>query len=148
VNDSSAGSNLKIVKDGVEMERTIWDKAAPTGPPTPVVRRVPRHLEKIYAWIRQIVADEGMVADLALERAIEIVQFQHDRGLVGIDYFPEANPGGMAATRMNMVALAVPLAVEIYKQAEGSIGQKADEFTELVKEAALLAKATKDADSK
>lgn len=127
-----------VLPPGVEPPATAqevrFDRPAPTAPPGRPVLKIPPWFAEVYAWIGGIVADEGVVLDICLERATQIVQGIHDRGLVGIDHFPEVQ-GGMAPTRMNMVAVAAPLAVELYKQVLASINERKGEF------AALLARA-------
>lgn len=112
-----------------------FDKAAPTAPPGNIDLKIPPWLAEVYGWIGSIVADEAVVLDICLDRVVQIVQGVHDRGLVGIDHFPEAYPGGMAPTRMNMVAVAAPLAVELYKQVLAAINERKGEFALLVAKA-------------
>lgn len=135
---TSPDETRKIVLPGdpprPEPTGTLWDKQAPKGPPTVEAREIPAAFEPIARWLEDIVAEEGLVADLALERAIKIVEWNHNRGLVGIDYFPEAG-NGQPFTRTTCVALAVPLAVEIYKQALVAIERRKDELEKLVKAA-------------
>ena len=111
---------------------TIWDKPAPTGPPNKMERQVSPEFKPIVDWMQQVVLEESLVADLALERAIEIVEFNHNRGFFGIDAFTESGAGG-AAPRTNLVAMAVPLAVELYKQSLLSINQRKEELKELMR---------------
>ncbi len=117
---------------------TKWDKEAPTGPPTPARRAYPEWLEPLVKTFKGIVADEGLLADLCLEKAIDIVQFNHDRGLAGIDYFPEANPGAMPANRTSIVAMSVPFAVEFYKQCVQACNSRADELKVAYNEAMAI----------
>jgi hypothetical protein len=118
----------------------MWDKEAPKGPPTPEVRQVPGWFSDVYQWMRGVVNDEGLLLDLCVERALEIVRFNHDRGLAGIDFFPEAGGGGGAPNRAQFLAISTPLAVELYKQVLTSIDRNKGEFQKLV-EAALAKKA-------
>jgi hypothetical protein len=128
----------------VERQGTVWDKEAPKGPPTPEVRRVPEWFEDVYHWMQGAVNDEGLLIDLCLERAVEIVRFNHDRGMVGIDLFQEGGEnGGGAATRAHFLAIASPLAVELYKQTLVTIDKNKAELTKLV-EAALAKKAASE----
>src|SRR3972149_3361276 len=95
-----------------------WDKNAPTGPPTPPDRAIPTNLAKIHNFFKSIIADEAMVLDLCLERAMDIVKFNVEKGLVGIDYFAGDASGGSAISHpVSYAAIAGPLAVELYKQA-------------------------------
>jgi len=109
-----------------------WDKDAPTGPPIPQERQFPEWFTPVYVWLKQIVQDESLVADLCLERAIDIVEFNHARGMVGIDYFAE---GGGTPARTSTVAMAVPLAVELYRQTAASIAKREAELEKVVKDA-------------
>lgn len=127
----------------VERQGTMWDKEAPKGPPTPEARQVPEWFEDVYRWMQGTVNDEGLLLDLCLERAIGIVEFNHNRGMAGIDFFPEAG-GGQAPSRAHFLAIASPLAVELYKQVLTSISQNKSEFQKLV-EAALAKKAALEA---
>jgi hypothetical protein len=112
-----------------------WDKPAPTGPPTPLVRVYPEWMKGLVEWLDSIVGDEALVLDLAMGRAVEIVEFHHHRGLAGIDFFPEAG-SGMTPSRINMVAVAAPLAVELYKQVLAALSTvRKDEFAAKVGEA-------------
>lgn len=123
----------------VERQGTMWDKEAPTGPPTPQTRQIPPWFEDVFQWMQGIVNDEGLLLDLCLERALAVVQFNHDRGLVGIDHFPEAGGGGTPG-RAHFLAISSPLAVELYKQVLTAIDRNKAEFQKLV-EAALAKKA-------
>ena len=116
-----------------QRQGTVWDKEAPKGPPTPETRQVPGWFNDVYQWMQGLVNDEGLILDLCLERALQIVQFNHDRGLAGIDYFPEANGnGGGAPNRATFLHISSPLAVELYKQVLTSIDRNKDEFKRLV----------------
>jgi len=113
-----------------------WDKPSPKTNPGVAERVVPEWFENVYQWLKGLVADESLVLDLCVERTIEIVQHNHDRGMVGIDHFPEAGGnGGMTANRISIVATAMPLAVELYKQTLASIKEKEAEFGNLVADA-------------
>jgi hypothetical protein len=105
--------------------------AAPSGPPTPMARQVPDWFRPVYEWINGVVRDEGLVLDLCLERAIEIAEFNHNRGMVGIDHFME----NQIPPRTQMVAFAVPLATELYRQVLASIDQHKGEFSAILKAA-------------
>lgn len=127
--------------DATPVGGTRFDKDAPKGPPEPEVRRVPEWFEDVLKWLQGTVNDEGLILDLCLERAIQIVEFNHNRGMAGIDYFPEANGnGGISASRIQFTAIAAPLAAELYKQVLAAVMKNNAEFTRLV-EAALQKKA-------
>lgn len=113
---------------------TEFDKAPPTQPPTPQVRSVPEWFQEVHDYLARIVGDESIVVDLCLERCVDIVRTQHDRGLVGIDHFPEAS-GGQAPTRMGMMAIASPLCVELYKQVIAEVSSDAANYKEMIKRA-------------
>lgn len=111
-----------------------WDKDAPTGPPTPVVDDYPEWFKPVHAWFQKVVLDESVVAKLCLERAAEIVEKVHNAGMVGTDYFPTAEGGG-GLNRTGTVAMAVPLAVEIYRQVSTSIEKREAELEKVIKNA-------------
>lgn len=113
----------------------LWDKPAPDGPPVPVVRKYPDWFEPIHAFIASAVADEGVVMDLAIEKAIDVVKFNHDRGAYGIDLFPKAE-GGSALGRSELVMLALPVAIKLYEETVKSLaGDRKDEFKAVVEKA-------------
>lgn len=124
----------KLVTDLVDplsgREGTVFDKQAPTGPPTPVLRDIPPHLRKIEKFFESLVADEGLLMDCALDRAMAIVQFNCAKRRAGADFFASepATPEGVAA-------LSAPLAVELYKQALASVLDRKEEYVSLLKEA-------------
>lgn len=111
-------------------EGTVFDKAAPTGPPTPKLREVPSHLAKIVRFFQGIVADEGLLLDLCLDRAVGIVEFNYQKRLAGADFFAQEQP-----TALHFVGMAGPLAVELYKQTLESIKGRQDEYEALLREA-------------
>lgn len=116
-------------------EEVHWDKDAPQGPPTPLVRQVPEWFADVYRFLQTVAADEGLVLDICLERAIEIVRFNHDRGLVGIDLMPDL-VGQQSLNRTGLVAMSIPLAVELYKQVLASLnGPQKAAFEAVVKRA-------------
>jgi hypothetical protein len=109
----------------------VIDRAkAPTGPPTPMSRDIPGWFKPVHNWLAQVIADEAVVLDLCLERAIQIVEFNHNAGMVGIDHFVE----NAMPPRTQMVAFAIPLAAELYKQALASIDRDKTKFEALVAE--------------
>jgi hypothetical protein len=111
-------------------EGTIFDKAPPTGPPNPPKRQLPGHLDKVVAFFQGIIADEGLLVDLCLDRAIGIVEFNYRKRLVGSDFFSEQPP-----TALHFAGIAAPLAVELYKQVLNSVNDRRDEYAALLKSA-------------
>lgn len=111
-------------------EGTFFDKPSPTGPPTPEKRQVPSHLEKIVRFFQGIVADEGLLLDLCLDRAIGIAEYNYRKRLVGSDFFQEQPPSAF-----HFVGVAAPLAVELYKAAIASVKDRSDEYVKLLEEA-------------
>ncbi len=114
-----------------DSQGTVDTKAPPEGPPQPLVRRYPARLAPIVAWIEEIVANEGLVLDLCMDKAMQIIDFHYKRGLVGIDYFPE-HQNGQAPTRFKFVAIATPLAVRLFEEVEKAIESRKDELAALV----------------
>jgi len=101
--------------DIVNGPEVLWDKKAPTSPPQRMERAYAEWFKPVVQYLESVVADDALVLDLCLEKAISVAEFNHNRGMVGIDFFPEAT-GGRAAGRTEMLMLAMPLAVELYKQ--------------------------------
>ncbi len=113
------------------LDKVIWDKEAPTGPPgQPIDRSLPRHLKKIEAFFEGVVADEGLLLDVALDRAMLIVERNCAKRRAGADFFNGQQPGPEA-----FAALATPLAVELYKQALVAVNDRKEEYTVLLTEA-------------
>jgi hypothetical protein len=110
-------------------EGTVFDKPAPSGPPSPPARSIPPHLQKVIRFFEGIIADEGLVLDLCVDRAVGIVDFNYRKRLVGSDFF------GDQPTAANFVAMAAPLAAELYKQVLASIADRKDEYAKLLSEA-------------
>lgn len=118
--------------DPLKPDGVSWDQQAPKTPPTPEQRAMPEWFTDVYRFISQLVADESLVLDLCLERCIEIVEFNHNRGLVGIDHFPELQQGSQP-TRISFVVTAAPMAVKLYEQVLASLnGPQKAQFEELV----------------
>lgn len=107
-----------------------WDKPAPTGPPTPQSRDIPAHLVKIVRFFESIAADEGVLLDICMDRAVDIVEFNFKKRLAGSDFFAEQQP-----TAATFTMIASPLAVELYKQCLQSVKDRQDEYVQLLKEA-------------
>ena len=110
-------------------EGTVFDKPAPTGPPQPVTRSIPPHYKKLVSFYEGIIADEGLIMDLCVDRAVGIIEFNYKKRAFGSDMFQE-NP-----TPLHFIAMAGPLAVELYKQVILSIGQQPDVYEKLLQEA-------------
>lgn len=124
-----ADSALHLVDPLNGKEGTVFDKPAPTGPPTPPSRQIPVHLGKVIRFFESIIADESLLLDLCVDRAVGIVEFNYKKRLVGNDFF------GDQPTAAHFVGMAAPLAVELYKQVLESIGARQDEYAALLKEA-------------
>jgi hypothetical protein len=108
---------------------TVFDKAAPTGPPTPPTRSLPPHLKKVIQFFEGIIADEGLLLDLCVDRAVGIVEYNYRKRLVGQDFF------GEQPTPAHFVGMASPLAVELYKSVLASIVDRKDEYAKLLADA-------------
>lgn len=124
-----AGNSLHLVDPLNGKEGTVFDKPAPSGPPTPPSRNIPLHLGKVIRFFEGIIADESLLLDLCVDRAVGIVEFNYKKRLVGNDFF------GDQPTAAHFVGMAAPLAVELYKQVLESIGARQDEYAVLLKEA-------------
>ena len=110
-------------------EGTVFDKEAPTGPPTPPTRSIPPHIKKLVRFFEGIIADESLLLDLCVDRTVGVVKFNYDKRVTGGDSF------GETPTTMHLLMLAAPLAVELYKQVLVSIGDRRDEYEKLLAEA-------------
>ncbi len=110
-------------------EGTFFDKPAPTGPPIPKKRAIPPHLAKIVKFFEAIAADEGLLLDVCVDKAVSIVAENYEKRVVGIDMF------GDQPSPAQFIGIAGPIAVELYKQVLLSIKDRADEYTQLVTEA-------------
>lgn len=112
-----------------------WDKAAPQGPPTPVERPIPPELRPVVDYMKGVIANESLLLELCVEHMTGAVQFVHNAGMVGIDYFPEVS-GAQAPTRLHFMGAAIPLAIEIHEHVLESLnGPRRGEL------AAVIAKA-------
>lgn len=100
---------------------TTWDKESPTTPPNASQPTHPDWFMPILGVFLETIADEASFAELCLDRALKMVEEAHNRGMVGIDHFPEAAGAGAAPTRTSLVAAAMPWAVEFYKQCMGAL---------------------------
>ena len=115
---------------GTLPEGTFFDKPAPTGPPQPLVREIPPHLKKIIEFFSGIIADEGLLLDLCVDRAVGIVEYNYKKRAFGTDFFNGEQP-----TPMHFIMTAGPLATELYKQVLESIKGRVEEYTKLLQEA-------------
>ena len=123
-------NSLRLVGDPLNgREGTVFDKPAPSGPPTTPVRSLPPHLKKVIQFFEGIIADEGLLLDLCVDRAVGIVEYNYRKRLVGQDFF------GEQPTPAHFVGMASPLAVELYKQVIASIVDRKDEYAKLLADA-------------
>ena len=123
---------LRKLEGGLQegQEGTAFDKPAPTGPPQPMVREIPPHLKKIIEFFSGIIADEGLLLDLCVDRAVGIVEYNYKKRAFGSDFFSGEQP-----TPMHFIMAAGPLATELYKQVLESIKGRVEEYTKLLQEA-------------
>jgi hypothetical protein len=119
-----------VTEEQPDVATVIDPGKAPTGPPTPMRRDIPGWFKPAHDYLAQVIADESLVMDLCLERAIQIVEFNHNAGLVGIDHFIES----ATPPRTQMVAFAIPVATELYKQVLASISRDSAKFEALIAE--------------
>jgi len=122
-------SSIHLVDPLNGREGTVFDKQAPSGPPSPPVRAIPPHLRKVIEFFEGIIADEGLLLDLCVDRAVGIVEYNYKKRLVGQDFF------GDQPTPAHFVGMAAPLATELYKQVIASIVDRKDEYAKLLWEA-------------
>ncbi len=128
---SQVDSPFSLIKDPLNgREGTVFDQPAPTGPPNAPTRSIPPHLGKVLQFMTGIIADESLLLDLCVDRAVEIVKFNYDKRAYGNDLMTEQQP-----TPMHFVGMAGPLAVELYKQVLTSIMDRKDEYATLLAEA-------------
>lgn len=131
---SSKGPELRLVDGeeksvGTAADAVIWDKPAPTGPPTPLERNIPKHLAGVMKFFGEVIADEGILLDLCLDKATAMVEFNVKKRMFGSDLLQDN--GQMHP--FNLVAAASPLAIELYKNVLTSIGQRKDEYEAALK---------------
>ena len=122
--------DLKLVDPLNGGEGTVFDKPAPTAPPQAPVREIPTHLKKIVQFFSEIIADEGLLLDLCVDRAVGIVEYNYKKRAFGSDFFQGEQP-----TPIHFIMTAGPLATELYKQVLASIAGRADEYAAILKEA-------------
>lgn len=111
-------------------EGTIFDKPAPTAPPQPKKREIPDHLKKVVQFFSEIIADEGLLLDLCVDRAIGIIEYNYNKRAFGSDFFQGEQP-----TPMHFIMTAGPLATELYKQVLEAIKGRTDEYSRILGEA-------------
>lgn len=107
-----------------------WDKQSPQGPPQPIERNISEPMKPIVAWLTGVVADEAVLLDLCLEKAIKIVDENYQRGAVGMDLM------GETFNRTALISIATPLAVKLYSEVLGAVEKRRGEpggLDELVK---------------
>lgn len=124
-----AASPLHLVDPLGGKEGTVFDQAPPSGPPNPPMRSIPAHLKKVIRFFEGIIADESLLLDLCVDRAVGIVEFNYRKRLVGNDMLMEQPTTG------HFIQMAAPLATELYKQVLLSIESHGEEYAGLVAEA-------------
>lgn len=128
--EKQPANSLHLVNDPLRgKEGTVFDKEAPTGPPTPPSRSIPPHLKKVISFFEGIIADEGLLLDLCVDRAVGIVEFNYKKRMAGNDFF------GEQPTTAHFVSMATPLASELYKQVLASVLDRKEEYGKLMAEA-------------
>jgi hypothetical protein len=110
-----------------QRQGTVFDKPAPSGPPTPPLRDIPPHLKKLIRFFEGIIADESLLLDLCMDRCVGIVEFNYKKRSAGSDLMESVTPA-------HFVMVAAPLAVELYKQVLSAIEGQAKEYTEILAE--------------
>lgn len=127
---NSPASDLRLLDPLNGKEGTVFDKPAPTGPPVPLTRGIPPHYKKLVSYYEGIIADEGLLLDLCMDRAVGIVEFNYRKRIAGSDFFSQDQP-----TPAHFVSMAAPLAVELYKQVLASITNDSVNFEKILAEA-------------
>lgn len=130
----SARASIAVPGAPPVQDGTTWDKDAPTSPPTPKELPVPKHLEKIVGFFREIIMSESLLVDLCLDRCMEIVKRNVESKMVGVDHFASEGAGGNPYTPAHYAAVAGPLTVELYKQVLKSIEGQQEEYDRLYQE--------------
>ena len=142
--DSPSGRPLKLVLPGQDPEPEIVaarDKPGPIAPPGEVSRGLPEWTSPIVDFLRQEISDEALVLDLCLEKAIEVVDWNYQKSIVGIEHFGDGAGGGPGATRPIICGIAGPLALRLYEEVLKSVnGPKKGGFEQAVSEAFKLKK--------
>jgi len=102
--------------------RVAWDKPAPSTPPGgQLTRNLPQELRLIEEWLQGLAADEGLLLDICLERAIRIVEYNHNAGAVGIDLMNDS------WNRATILQLATPLALKLYDACDKALPERRTE---------------------
>lgn len=109
-------------------EGTVFDKPGPTGPPGEAKRQVPPHLQKLVKFFSSIIADEGLLLDLCMDRATSIVEFNYRKRSAGVDMMGEVSP-------LNFIGPAAMLSVELYKEVLKNISGREKEYQAILEEA-------------
>jgi len=129
VEKQQAASPLHLVDPLKGKEGTAWDKPAPDGPPNPPTRSIPPHLKKVIRFFESIIADESLLLDLCVDRAVSIVKFNYEKRLVGQEMLMEQPTTG------HFIQMAAPLATELYKQVLASVEANQAEYNAIREEA-------------
>jgi hypothetical protein len=131
----SARATIAVPGAPPPLDGTKWDKEAPTGPPTPEKREIPKHLSGIFRFFNGVIMDESLLIDLCLERCMEIVRRNVESKIVGSDHWAgDGQAGGGPYTPAHYAAVAGPLTVELYKQVLLAIDGRKEEYDKLVEE--------------
>lgn len=110
-------------------EGTVFDKPAPTAPPQELKRKVPPHLENLIKFLSGIIADEGLLLDMCMDKAMGIVDFNFRKRAFGSDMMQEA------PTPLHFIGPAAMLTVELYKQVLKSVTDQSAKYAEILAEA-------------
>jgi len=108
-------------------EGTVFDKPGPTGPPGEAKRQLPPHLQKIVKFFSSIIADEGLLLDLCMDRATEIVEYNYRKRAAGVDMMGEVSP-------INFIGPAAMITVELYREVLKSISGREEEYKAILEE--------------
>ncbi len=128
--EKQLADSLRLIDPLNGKEGTVFDKPAPTGPPSAPLRSIPSHLKKVVRFMESVIADESLLLDLCVDRAVGIVKFNYEKRAYGNDLFSDQQP-----TTLHFVGMAAPLAVELYKQVLVSITDRKEEYAELLADA-------------
>jgi len=116
-----------------EAEEFVWDKASPTAPPGVTKRPTIAVPAEITDYVWELVLNESHVLDLCVDAAMDIIERNVLKRMVGADHF--ADGGG--ASPVGFGVAAVPMAVELYRQVGRALNGKKKEEFELVVNGAL-----------
>lgn len=136
-NPQESFEKAKAALESSPTPEVTWDKPAPAGPPAQARRSYQPWFLPVVGFFKSIVSDEALLAELCLEKAIEIVKFQRDQHLFGIDSFADGGgiPGGDTTF---LVSASMPLAVELYKQCLEGVTVRVEDFKAAMAESAKL----------